>query len=63
MGNRRLEPVAERHWLPRQGEPVSDIDWLTQQFVRTLAWWPIYTAVIVTLILVVQIGHPWGLGR
>jgi hypothetical protein len=49
-------------WLPRQGEPSCVGEWLSQQFLRTLAWWPVYTGLIVTLILLIQVFHPWGLG-
>lgn len=36
---------------------------VTQSFIRTLAYWPVYTAFVTTLILLLEIFHPLGLGR
>jgi hypothetical protein len=60
-----LTPAEDRpfRWLPRHGQPYCIGEWATQHVIRLLAWAPLYVALIVTLILVVQLGHPFGLGR
>lgn len=50
-------------WLPRHGAPVCIVEWLSQRTITGLARLPIYTAVIVTAIIVIQTAHPFGLGR
>lgn len=50
------------HWLPRSGSPTSVCEWLAQWLIRSLAIWPVYTAFIVTLILIIELFHPFGLG-
>jgi hypothetical protein len=51
-------------WLPRHGEPSCIIEWLSQQMIKTLAYLPVYTAVIVTLVLLVEIfGIPFVGGK
>lgn len=39
--------------LPRDGEPTCIFEWTSQQFVKALAYLPVYTAIIVTLSLIV----------
>lgn len=41
--------------LPRDGEPTCVIEWISQTLIRALAWAPLYTAVVVTLILLVVV--------
>lgn len=42
-------------WLPRQGRPSSVLEWLSQTTVKIIAWLPIYIAIVVTIILLVQL--------
>lgn len=56
----RGEPLR---WLPRHGEPYCTVEVLSQLFIRTLAYWPVYTACVSTLILLIVVFHPWGVGR
>lgn len=49
-------------WLPKQGEPLCIAEWASQHIVRFLAYLPVYTAFVVTLVIVIQIFHPFGLG-
>lgn len=44
-------------WLPRQGEPFCVLEYISQTIIRNIAYFPIYTAVIVTVTLVIII---WG---
>lgn len=47
-------------WLPRQGEPWCVAEWLAQAIIKTLAFVPVYIAIIVTLTLLIQIfGVPF----
>ncbi len=39
-------------WLPRHGEPLCLVERLSQSLIRSLAHLPVYTAVVVTLTLV-----------
>ncbi len=39
-------------WLPRHGEPLWFAERLSQSLIRSLAYLPVYTAVVVTLTLV-----------
>lgn len=49
--------------LPRQGEPYSVYEWVTQKFIKFIAYLPIYTAIVVTLVLYVLIfGVPFVKG-
>jgi hypothetical protein len=50
-------------WLPRHGQPSCIGEWATQHTVRFLAWLPVYIGLIVTLILVIQVWNPFGLGE
>lgn len=51
-------------WLPRHGKPTRGLERLTQGTVRGLAMLPVYTALIVTLVLLLQIfGVPFIGGR
>jgi hypothetical protein len=52
-------------WLPRQGEPSCIGEWFTQCFIRVVAFLPVYTAIVVTLCLVVLVltAHPFGWGE
>ena len=55
--------LSQVRWLPRHGEPLCILDWVSQSTVRLLAWLPFYTALIVTLMLAIELFHPWGLGK
>jgi hypothetical protein len=47
-------------WLPRHGEPSCVGEWLSQRFIVVVAWLPVYTAIVVTLaLLVLLFGVPW----
>lgn len=48
-----IRPARPFRWLPRHGHPICVCEWATQGFVKALAWAPLYTAVIVTLMLLV----------
>jgi hypothetical protein len=60
-----LHPAHDEpfRWLPRNGEPSCIGEWLSQQTIRLVAWLPFYIALMVTLIVVIQTVHPWGLGE
>lgn len=45
----------KRRWLPRDGEPLTYLEWLSQSTIRFVAYLPIYTAIVVTLVLLAQI--------
>jgi hypothetical protein len=40
-------------WLPRHGEPTCILEWISQKIIITTAWLPVYTAIMVTLTLIV----------
>ena len=42
-------------WLPRHGKPTCLGECLVQRFVKGFAWLPVYTAVVVTLCLLVLV--------
>jgi hypothetical protein len=42
-------------WLPRHGEPTCILEWITQMAIRVAAWLPVYTAIMVTLTLIVLV--------
>lgn len=47
-------------WLPRHGDPFCVVEWFSQKTIKSVAYLPIYTAIIVTLVLLVQIfGVPF----
>ncbi len=51
-------------WLPRHGDPSCYLEWTSQKIIRLLAYLPIYTAIIATLVLLVEIfGVPFVGGR
>lgn len=53
-----------RHWLPSQGAPLSKTEQTIQAIIKTCAILPVYTAIIVTLVLLVEIfGFPFVKGR
>ena len=58
-------PAEDRpfRWLPKNGQPYCIGEWLTQHTVRFISWLPIYSAIVVTGILIIQIWHPFGLGK
>ncbi len=51
----RLENAAHGpvRWLPRHGDPYCPLEWLSQALIRLISHLPVYTAVIVTLTLIV----------
>lgn len=56
----RLDRNAPFRWLPRYGEPWCIAEWIVQKVIKWVAYAPIYTAIIVTLVLLVQIfGVPF----
>lgn len=47
-------------WLPRHGQPSCIGEWVTQHAIKAAAWAPLYTAVVVTLTLLVFVfGVPF----
>lgn len=51
-------------WLPRQGEPSCVVEWISQTVIKIIAYLPVYTAIVVTLVLLVQLfGIPFIGGR
>lgn len=50
-------------WFPRNGNPTCIGEWASQRLIKWLAFLPIYIGIIVALILVVQLFHPFGLGE
>lgn len=62
-----LNPIHERpyRWLPRHGEPLCILEWLSQKSIIALAWAPLYTAIVVTVVLILIVfGVPFiGGGR
>jgi len=52
------------NWLPRQGDPTNWCDTCVQMLIKAISFLPIYTALIVTLtLLVVIFGVPFVGGR
>jgi hypothetical protein len=52
------------NWLPKQGPPASNLEIFIQTTIRVIAWLPIYTAIVVTLVLLLEIfGIPFVKGR
>ena len=51
-------------WLPRHGEPSCIGEWLTQRGITVIAYLPVYTALVATLVLIVAVfGVPFLDGR
>jgi hypothetical protein len=46
-------PSMPIRWLPRHGQPGCFVEWTSQQIIRWSAYLPVYTALVVTLTLVV----------
>lgn len=47
-------------WLPRHGDPSCVVEWFSQRSIKALAYLPVYTAIIVTIVLIVQLfGIPF----
>lgn len=47
-------------WLPRHGEPWCVFEWITQETIKMIAWFPVYLAIFLILTLLVQIfGVPF----
>lgn len=54
-------PCRPFRWLPRHGKPTCVLEWIAQRLVRTAANPAVYTAIVVTAILAIQIfGLPGG---
>lgn len=49
-------------WLPKHGEPLCIGEWASQHIVRFFAFLPVYSAIVGTIILIVIVWHPFGLG-
>ena len=47
------EPGQPFRWLPRHGEPSCVAEWIMHQLIKGLSWLPVYTAIIVTVTLIV----------
>lgn len=60
----RLSRDLSPHWLPRAGKPVCVWDWLSQKVIKTIAFLPVYTAVVATITMCLYIfGVPFVAGR
>lgn len=47
-------------WLPRHGDPSCVAEWFSQKMIKSLAYLPIYTFIMVVLtFLVVVFGIPF----
>lgn len=59
-----LRPATDQpfRWFPRHGEPSCIGEWAVQHIVRFFAYLPVYTAIVVTIIVIIQVAHPFGLG-
>lgn len=56
----RIDRSGPFRWLPRHGKPFCKLEWFTQKMVLMLAFLPVYTAIIVTIVLIIQIfGVPF----
>jgi len=57
----RPNPKGERmeahdiRWLPRHGSPQNMFEWICQTAIRIVAFLPVYIAIVVTLILLIEI--------
>lgn len=52
------------NWLPRQGAPLSNAEKLVQNAVKVCAFLPVYTAIVVTIVLLLEIfGFPFVKGH
>lgn len=57
----RPDHPGRTRWLPRHGEPLCVLEFISQTLVRALAWAPLYTAVVATLTLLVLLATlVWG---
>jgi hypothetical protein len=55
-----MRTVAFTRWFPRYGDPVTSMEKFVHSLVKTVAWLPVYTAIVVTLTLLVLIfGVPF----
>lgn len=61
-GRLKLFPMTGEkiRWLPRQGEPVCIVEVISQVVAKIVSYSPVYTAVIVTLSLFVQLYFHYG---
>jgi hypothetical protein len=46
---------APIRWLPRHGDPFCVLEWISQKAIKTLAYLPVYIAVVTTITLIVLI--------
>jgi hypothetical protein len=45
------------HWLPKQGKAMSVVEYISQAIVKSIAWLPVYIAIVVTLTLAVLLWN------
>lgn len=58
------DPDQPFRWLPRQGDPMCIGEWISQGLIKIVAYLPIYTAIVATLVLLVLLfGIPFVGGR
>lgn len=51
-------------WLPRHGAPLCIAEWFSQSVIKFVAYLPVYTALVVTItLLVVIFGIPFIGGK
>jgi hypothetical protein len=54
------EAMSTIRWLPRHGDPETKTERVMQQLVKIVAFLPVYTAIVVTLTLLVLVfGVPF----
>lgn len=59
-----VQTMSRYRWIPRYGDPVTTMEKIMQRIIKTLAWLPVYTAIVVTATLLVAIfGVPFVGGR
>ena len=50
-----VRTVAGSRWLPRDSDPVTTLEKIIHRSIKIIAWLPVYTAIVVTLTLLVLI--------
>jgi hypothetical protein len=47
-------------WLPKQGSPRTRGEWISQRAVQLIAFLPVYTAIVATMVLYILLfGVPF----
>lgn len=48
-------PTKPFRWLPRHGQPFCVVEWVTQNTVKALAYFPVYLVVLAVVVLIVSV--------